>query len=101
MATSINRPPRNPDVGKNYKLVLVCQPRHKSGLPYYLIRGNESFYDKEDFHIRFLEQMEAHEWAEKYLGILPSHHLPDSVREQSEAKFEEWKNSEERQEKLF
>ncbi len=86
-----DRPPRNDQVGINQKLVLVCQPGHKSGLPYYLIRGNESFYDEDDFHIRFKEQMEAHEWAEKYLDILPSHHLPEGAKERSEEAFEKWK----------
>ncbi len=93
-------PPRNPDVGKNYKLVLVLQAGHKSGLPYYLTRGRESFYDEEDFHIRFLTQMEAYEWAEEHLGILPSHHLPEGAKAKAEEHFEEFKTKD-RQDRLF
>lgn len=90
--------PRNPDVGKNHKLVLVCQPG--KDLPYYLIRGRESFYDEEDYHIRFLTQMECYAWAEEYLGILPSHHLPEGAKGRAEEHFEEWK-TEDRQKRMF
>lgn len=95
---TVSRPPRNPDVGKLHKLVLVCQP--EKDLPYYLIRGKESFYDKEDYHIRFLTHEEAYAWAEEYLGILPSHHLPEGAKQRNEERFEKWK-TEDRQGKLF
>ena len=85
-------------MGKGKKLVLVAQPGKDQ--PYYLTRGGQTFYDEEDIHIRFHEHMEAYEWAEEYLGILPSHHLPDAVREKAEQHFEDWKDSE-RQERLF
>jgi hypothetical protein len=90
--------PRNPNVGKNYKLVLVCQP--EKDLPYYLIRGRETFYDEDDYHIRFKEIYEAYQWAEQHLGILPSHHLPDGAKERAEEGFDEWKKTDQ-QKRLF
>ena len=81
-------------------LVLVLEANHKTGLPYYLKRGRETFFDEERYMRRWATVMEAYAWAEENLGILPSHHLPEGAKERAEEHFEEWKELP-RQERMF
>lgn len=72
-------------------LVLVCEPGHKTGRPYFLQRGRETFFDQDDYQLRWATWQEAFEWAEQNLSILPSHHLDDAVKDRANTGFEKWK----------
>ena len=81
-------------------LVVVMEANHKTGLPYYLKRGRETFFDEERYMRRWATWQEAYDWAKENLGILPSHHLPEGAKQSNEEKFEQWK-SEDRQQRLL
>jgi hypothetical protein len=76
----------------NDPVVLVCQPAHD--LPYYLIRGRETFYDKETrAHLRWLTMFEAAQWCKENLGVTPYDHLPEAAQERAKAEQDEWEKS--------
>ncbi len=67
-------------MGLNDPLIIVCEPGHKTGLPYYISRGNETFYDEERYMRRWKTGEEAREWAILNLNEDPYDHLPEHIR---------------------